>query len=413
MAMPAKTAGEENSPYAINRALFEEAAAIKEKMKMVENRLEKMEQHRKEVTEAVFFKVKTDYGTQLDEVRAAFNEKSKDIEKELNHLYQAQREQEASLTSHQEVLEEAKFRFTLSEYNEKKYKELEGVQNKEIKKYTDLLEIIKSSIKQYENVLGYSFQEQFRVEAPKGQQSATATTSVPTPEKKAAPVPPKKAAGAPEELKSPSKKTPPPASAGSFTSEKTDRGFEEKLSEDLDVFLESEGDYFTSGAEESLFEDPVPSKTPAAKAAPAPAPAPSTAKQGLEDSLSAILKDIPFEEEPSETVERAVGEDTGAKIEGHALEASFILLEGDLDENEFVLGENTSVGRSPSNDICLKETKVSRQHAAINFRDGYYVLVDLKSSNGVFVNGKRIDEITLKDGDEVEIGSFKFQFNLT
>ena len=135
----------------------------------------------------------------------------------------------------------------------------------------------------------------------------------------------------------------------------------------------------------------------------------------MDDSLSAILKDIPFDEEPAQqSAVRGIGEETGAKIEaGSVPEASLILLEGDLDENEYILAENTSLGRSPSNDVVLKETKVSRQHAAINFRDGYYVLVDLKSSNGVFVNGKRIDEMALKDGDEVEIGSFKFQFNLS
>jgi pSer/pThr/pTyr-binding forkhead associated (FHA) protein len=88
------------------------------------------------------------------------------------------------------------------------------------------------------------------------------------------------------------------------------------------------------------------------------------------------------------------------------------LVEGELDESEFILGENTSIGRSPSNDIVLKESKISRQHASINFHNGNYVLVDLKSSNGVYVNGKKVEEAALKDGDEVSVGSFKFQFNL-
>ena len=185
MAMPAKTPTEESSPYAVNKALFEEAAAIKEKMKMVENRLVKMDEHRNEVSEAVYFKVKTDYETQLDSVKQSFSEKCKDVEKELATLYEAQQEQETHLAGHQEVLEEARFRHTLGEFNDKKFKDLEGSQNKEIKKYGDLLEIIKSSIKQYEEILGYSYQQHFRVEVPRTSKVAAApVTAMPAPEKK-------------------------------------------------------------------------------------------------------------------------------------------------------------------------------------------------------------------------------------
>lgn len=438
MAMPAKTATEDNpSPYAVNKALFEEAAAVKEKMKMVESRLEKMEEHRNEVSEAVYFKVKTDYETNLDGVRQAFGDKCKEVEKELAQLYEAQQEQETLLSGHQEVLEEAKFRHKLGEFNDKKFKDLESTQNKEIKKYSDLLEIIKASIKQYEEILGYSYQQHFRVEAPKPAKPAAPVSvatpaPAPAPEKKTPPAPAaKKASPPPEEdtsrthgsLAAPplgetgKTELPPPDAAA----EKTDQAFEDKMSDDLDLFLQSEGgDYFTSDAEEAAASQALAAKAKSVAEAKAPEPAPAPVakdNKGLDDSLSAILKDIPFDDEPAQQTAGAaapVGEETGAKIEAGAVpEASLILLEGDLDENEYILGENTSLGRSPSNDVVLRETKVSRQHAAINFRDGYYVLVDLKSSNGVFVNGKRIDEMALKDGDELEIGSFKFQFNLS
>lgn len=119
------------------------------------------------------------------------------------------------------------------------------------------------------------------------------------------------------------------------------------------------------------------------------------------------------EEEASEVSQTANTESTGAQIDISGLgEASLLLIEGDLDDPEITLSENTSIGRSPSNDIVLKESKVSRQHATIHYRNGQYVLVDLKSSNGVFVNGAKVEEATLNDGDELSIGSFKFQFNL-
>ncbi len=74
------------------------------------------------------------------------------------------------------------------------------------------------------------------------------------------------------------------------------------------------------------------------------------------------------------------------------------------------LGENVSIGRSPSNDLVLPAAKVSRQHAAINKYKDRYILIDLKSSNGVFVNGRKIDEHTLEEGDEISVGGYRFVF---
>jgi hypothetical protein len=94
MAAPAKTVTEETpSPFAINKPLFEEATAIKDKMRLIEGRLQKMEEHRNEVSDSVYFKVKTDYEVQMDEVQAQFSEKCHDIEAELKNLYAAQGEQ--------------------------------------------------------------------------------------------------------------------------------------------------------------------------------------------------------------------------------------------------------------------------------------------------------------------------------
>lgn len=417
--MPAKTATDETSPYAINRPLFEEAATIKEKVKLVETRLEKMQEHRTDVSESVFLKVRTDYEIQLDSVRESFQEKSKEIENELRTLYAAQEEQDSSMSRHQEILEEAKFRHTLGEYTDKKFKDLESVQTKEIKKFSDLLDIIRGSIKQYEDILGYDFKPGTPAPKPEAKLAPKPTPSpAPKAEKKtstdkSAPKPAEedtlKSLGVAEETRAGFVSPPPPMAAPS--PDRSTKSAEEKLGDDLDIFLQSEGDYFTSEPEGGFAPEGLETKEASAPEAPAPMPA---VGKGLDDSLSSILKDIPFDEEPSEVVSKPVTEETGAKLDMSAfpVEASLILIEGDLDENEFILAENTSIGRSPSNDIVLKETKVSRQHAAINFRDGHYVMVDLKSSNGVFINGKRVDEATLKDGDELEIGSFKFQFNL-
>jgi len=65
---------------------------------------------------------------------------------------------------------------------------------------------------------------------------------------------------------------------------------------------------------------------------------------------------------------------------------------------------NTTVGRWEDNDIVVDDRWVSRYHARIRREDDHYVIEDLGSKNGTFVNGRRISEPTaLADGDEVQV----------
>ncbi len=70
--------------------------------------------------------------------------------------------------------------------------------------------------------------------------------------------------------------------------------------------------------------------------------------------------------------------------------------------------ESISIGRSSDNRIVLDHPQVSRHHALIERMGTRYRIRDLKSSNGVFVNGKRIErEAWLKEGDDIRIGQGK------
>ena len=74
-------------------------------------------------------------------------------------------------------------------------------------------------------------------------------------------------------------------------------------------------------------------------------------------------------------------------------------------------GEPLTIGRSREADIPLLDDKVSRAHCGIRLSDGEFYLKDLKSRNGVFVNGQRVeDTIKLKPGDRIQIGSTLFVF---
>lgn len=72
--------------------------------------------------------------------------------------------------------------------------------------------------------------------------------------------------------------------------------------------------------------------------------------------------------------------------------------------------EVTSVGRHPESDIFLDDITVSRRHAEFIRRGGGYVVKDVGSLNGTYVNRERIDEAELKSGDEVQVGKFKLVY---
>ncbi len=72
----------------------------------------------------------------------------------------------------------------------------------------------------------------------------------------------------------------------------------------------------------------------------------------------------------------------------------------------FNQGEIT-IGRVQGNDIVLPKGNISKRHSRIVQRDGKFIIVDLKSTNGTYVNGKRISAPqVLKDGDKLFIGDF-------
>jgi len=70
-----------------------------------------------------------------------------------------------------------------------------------------------------------------------------------------------------------------------------------------------------------------------------------------------------------------------------------------------------TVGRDPGNDIILRDPKVSRHHAEIVFERGFFVLHDLASANGTYVNGKRIRVAPLTHGARLRMGNTYGRFS--
>jgi pSer/pThr/pTyr-binding forkhead associated (FHA) protein len=72
--------------------------------------------------------------------------------------------------------------------------------------------------------------------------------------------------------------------------------------------------------------------------------------------------------------------------------------------------ELVTIGRKPDNDICIDNLAVSGHHARIFKAGDWFLIEDLDSLNGTFVNGKMIKESPLKNGDEVLIGKHILKF---
>jgi DNA-binding response OmpR family regulator len=90
---------------------------------------------------------------------------------------------------------------------------------------------------------------------------------------------------------------------------------------------------------------------------------------------------------------------------GLAREALLILSkDGKPEQNWPLTQEVTSIGRWEDNDITIPDRWVSRHHAEIRRRGARYVLHDLGSKNGLFLNGNRVGEpVALEDGDQIQI----------
>ena len=83
-----------------------------------------------------------------------------------------------------------------------------------------------------------------------------------------------------------------------------------------------------------------------------------------------------------------------------------VRLPGGKDTAFYAQEDDVFIGRVSSiNDICIDDRSISRQHAHVKKREEGYTIYDLRSLNGVLLNGTRVSRAVLKDGDEIQLGS--------
>jgi pSer/pThr/pTyr-binding forkhead associated (FHA) protein len=114
---------------------------------------------------------------------------------------------------------------------------------------------------------------------------------------------------------------------------------------------------------------------------------------------------------PIEVEEEGADETGLPQSELEAGQALIVVKRGPNAGSRFLIDKDvTTAGRHPESDIFLDDVTVSRRHAEFRREDGRFVVRDVGSLNGTYVNRQRVDQTVLANGDELQIGKFKLTF---
>ncbi len=131
------------------------------------------------------------------------------------------------------------------------------------------------------------------------------------------------------------------------------------------------------------------------------------AHAGDDESTSTTITFLPIES-AGDVAEEEISVTIDEVPEGFGV---LVVKRGPNAGSRFVLEhERTEAGRHPESDIFLDDITVSRRHAEFLREANGYLVRDVGSLNGTYVNRERIDEGTLRNGDEVQIGKFRLVF---
>ncbi len=320
--------GEEAPAFPINQVLLDEATQSKEEWKVIKDRLNKIEEHRSQVSKAVYERVHADYEGRLKVATDAVMKKKGEVDTELAALYETRNKIAEDLKVHQHSLEEIKFRRTLGEFSDEEYQSQAREEQERISKFETILSSVNSNIHRYEAL--------FKEEGLFAEDEAHAPHEAVEEGELSGLTP------APHEM--------------------------EPATDESGYLIEETGpNYFGATASEQT---------------------------------------NPTFEEKSTTAKGASG---SAKTRAPR-QARIVIINGDNAGATFPLKGMVSLGRAESSTIAIRDAKVSRQHAQVQQQGKEYVIVDLNSSNGTFVNNERIEEHVLAEGDEIRIGDCIMQF---
>ena len=125
--------------------------------------------------------------------------------------------------------------------------------------------------------------------------------------------------------------------------------------------------------------------------------------------MTSTISLVPLE--PGEDPTRSDPDGDGG-LEGLLAGSSLLVVKrGPNAGSRFLLdADTTTAGRHPESDIFLDDVTVSRRHAEFVREDGGFLVRDVGSLNGTYLNRERIESAALTGGDEVQIGKYRLVF---
>jgi serine/threonine protein kinase len=173
--------------------------------------------------------------------------------------------------------------------------------------------------------------------------------------------------------------------------------------------------------------EPLPQPAPEPLPEPSPEPLPEPTPEPLPQPAPDVFTPVPGTDPTSlSTPQRDFSNETVASTQhGEISEQQFTLqphllisLSGVQNAYTFLLGrEEIAIGRAGDSDILLEEDALaSRHHALLRHEANHYMLYDLRSASGVFVNGQKLfaeQGYQLSDGDSISIGNYELIFHQT
>ncbi|MFT5285006.1 MAG: pSer/pThr/pTyr-binding forkhead associated (FHA) protein [Planctomycetota bacterium] len=90
----------------------------------------------------------------------------------------------------------------------------------------------------------------------------------------------------------------------------------------------------------------------------------------------------------------------------------FVQLNGSRPGTSYAAEEGAILGRDQNCELRLKDNSISRRHARLIFLEGDWQLIDMGSRNGLRLDGRKIEKIVLRGGEQVNIGKLSLRFHL-
>jgi pSer/pThr/pTyr-binding forkhead associated (FHA) protein len=156
---------------------------------------------------------------------------------------------------------------------------------------------------------------------------------------------------------------------------------------------------------------PAPAPAPATSANPMPLPVEGKLPSGGTVQFQSGVRAPRQQDDTHEIVTKNAVQYVGQQ--GKFTASRLLLMKDGGGETSFPLTRDTyTVGRHRNNDIVISDPKVSSFHARLDRSPDAFVVVDLKSRNGSYINGRRVETGPLKNGDELRMGPARLVYRV-